>query len=60
MLELSTVFMAMTFAVFAVYGLFAAAMRDRVVSRPAVMAWLRRSFAAAFAALGLKLALAER
>jgi threonine/homoserine/homoserine lactone efflux protein len=31
-----------------------------VVSRPAVMAWLRRSFAAAFAALGLKLALAER
>ncbi len=60
MLELSAVFMAMTFAVFAVYGLFAAAMRDRVVSRPAVMAWLRRSFAAAFAALGLKLALAER
>jgi threonine/homoserine/homoserine lactone efflux protein len=60
MLELSAVFMAMTFAVFAVYGLFAAAMRDRVVSRPNVMAWLRRSFAAAFAALGLKLALAER
>ena len=60
MLELSAVFMAMTFAVFAVYGMFAAAMRDRVVSRPAVMAWLRRSFAAAFAALGLKLALAER
>lgn len=60
MLELSFVFMAMTFVVFALYGLFAAAMRDRVVGRPAVMAWLRRSFAAAFVALGAKLALTER
>ncbi|PWC50066.1 LysE family translocator [Azospirillum melinis] len=60
MLELSGVFMALTFAVFVVYGLFAAAVRDQVVSRPRVMAWMRRSFAAAFAALGAKLALAER
>jgi threonine/homoserine/homoserine lactone efflux protein len=60
MLELSGVFMAMTFVVFALYGAFAAAMRDQVVSRPAVMAWLRRSFAAAFVALGAKLALTER
>ncbi|MBN9472022.1 MAG: LysE family translocator [Bosea sp.] len=60
MLELSGVFMAMTFVVFALYGLFAAAMRDHVVTRPAVMAWLRRSFAAAFVALGAKLALTER
>ena len=60
MLELSGVFMAMTFVVFALYGLFAAAMRDHVVSRPAVMAWLRRTFAAAFVALGAKLALTER
>lgn len=60
MLELSGVFMAMTFVVFALYGLFAAAMRDQVVSRPAVMAWLRRTFAAAFVALGAKLALTER
>ena len=60
MVGLSGVFMAMTFAVFALYGLFAAALRDRVISRPAVMAWLRRSFAAAFAALGARLALAER
>ena len=52
MLELSGVFMAMTFIVFALYGLFAAAMRDKVISRPAVMAWLRRSFAAAFVARG--------
>jgi threonine/homoserine/homoserine lactone efflux protein len=58
--ELSAVFMAMTFAVFAVYGLFAAAVRDRVVSRPKMMRWLRRGFAGAFAALGARLAFAER
>ncbi|HTB03536.1 MAG TPA: LysE family translocator [Bradyrhizobium sp.] len=58
--ELSAVFMAMTFAVFVVYGLFAAAVRDRVVSRPKVMRWLRRGFAGAFAALGARLAFAER
>jgi len=34
--------------------------RERVISRPGVMAWLRRSFAAGFAALGAKLAFAER
>src|SRR5215207_6948793 len=60
MLELSVIFMLMTFAVFAVYGLFAAAVRDRVISRPKVLAWLRRSFAAGFAALGARLALSER
>jgi threonine/homoserine/homoserine lactone efflux protein len=60
MLELGAVFMALTFAVFALYGLCAAAVRDRVVSSPRVMAWLRRGFAAAFAALGVRLALAER
>jgi threonine/homoserine/homoserine lactone efflux protein len=60
MLELSGAFMAMTLAVFVVYGLFAASVRDRVITRPRVMAWLRRSFAAGFAALGAKLAFAER
>src|SRR5437879_13242172 len=60
MLELSGVFMAMTFAVFVVYGLCAAWVRERVISRPRVMAWLRRSFAAGFALLGAKLAFAER
>jgi threonine/homoserine/homoserine lactone efflux protein len=60
LLELSAVFMLMTFVVFALYGLFAAAVRDRVISRPKVLAWLRRSFAAGFAALGVKLALSER
>ena len=60
MLELSLVFMAMTFAVFVVYGLMAAVVRDYVVSRPRVMTWLRRVFAGAFIALGARLALAER
>ena len=60
LLELSSVFMLMTFVVFAAYGLFAAAIRDRVISRPKVLAWLRRSFAAGFAALGARLALSER
>jgi threonine/homoserine/homoserine lactone efflux protein len=60
MLELSAVFMAMTFVVFAIYGLFAAAMRDHVISRPAVMAWMRRAFAAAFVALGARLALTDK
>ncbi|MCP5368971.1 MAG: LysE family translocator [Hyphomicrobiales bacterium] len=56
----SAVFMAMTFAVFVVYGLFAALLRDRVVSSPAVMRWTGRSFAGLFAALGLRLAFMER
>jgi len=60
MAELSAVFMAITFIVFAIYGLFAAAMRDHVISRPAVLQWLRRIFAAAFIGLGVKLMLTER
>jgi threonine/homoserine/homoserine lactone efflux protein len=31
-----------------------------VLSRPQVLAWMRRAFAGAFAALGAKLALTER
>jgi threonine/homoserine/homoserine lactone efflux protein len=60
MLELSGVFMALTFAVFVGYGLFAAAIRTHIISRPRVLTWMRRVFAGAFVALGAKLALAER
>jgi threonine/homoserine/homoserine lactone efflux protein len=60
MLELSAVFMLMTFVVFVGYGLFAASIRDHVISRPRVLMWMRRAFAGAFAALGVKLALADR
>ena len=60
MLELSGVFMLMTFVVFVGYGLFAAAIRDHVISRPRVLTWMRRTFAGAFVALGAKLAFADR
>ena len=60
MLELCGVFMLMTFVVFVGYGLFAAAIRDHVISRPRVLTWMRRSFAAAFVGLGAKLAFADR
>ncbi len=60
MLELSALFMLMTFLVFVGYGLFAASIRDHLITRPRVLTWMRRSFAAAFVALGAKLALANR
>jgi len=60
MLELSGVFMALTFVVFVGYGVFAAWVRRHVISRPRVVTWMRRSFAAAFVLLGLRLALTER
>jgi len=60
MLELSVVFMLMTFVVFVGYGLFAASIRDHVISRPRVLTWMRRAFAGAFVALGAKLAFADR
>jgi threonine/homoserine/homoserine lactone efflux protein len=60
MLALSATFMALTFVVFVGYGLFAAAIRAHVISKPRILTWLRRSFATAFVALGAKLALADR
>ena len=60
MIGLSGVFMLATLVVFTGYGLFAAAVRRHVISRPAVLTWMRRAFAGAFAALGAKLALADR
>lgn len=60
MLEMSGVFMGLTFAVFVGYGLFAAAIRTHVISRPQVLTWMRRVFAAAFVGLGAKLALTDR
>ena len=60
MAGLALAFMALTFAAFALHGSFAAALRDRVLSRPGAMTWLRGGFAASFAMLGLRLALADR
>lgn len=60
MFQLSLVFMALTFAVFVLYGLFASSVRRHVITRPRILMWMRRTFAAAFVALGAKLAVAER
>jgi len=57
---LALMFMLLTFIVFIGYGACAALARDYVISRPAVVIWLKRSFAGAFGILGLRLALAER
>jgi threonine/homoserine/homoserine lactone efflux protein len=56
MLGLAAVFMALTFMVFAVYGVFASAARAHVIARPGMTMWLRRGFAGAFGAMGLRLA----
>jgi threonine/homoserine/homoserine lactone efflux protein len=56
LVELSGVFMIATFVIFAAYGLFASAMREHVISRPRVVAWMRRTFAATYVLLAGKLA----
>ncbi len=60
MVELSAVFMAMTFVVFVGYGAFAAAIRTHVISRPKILSWLRRGFAGAFAGLAASLAFTDK
>jgi threonine/homoserine/homoserine lactone efflux protein len=60
MLPLSAVFMLVTLLVFVGYGWGAAAVRTHVLGRPRVLTWLRRTFAAAFVALGARLATTER
>mgnify|MGYP001393670399 CR=1 FL=1 len=59
MFALSGVFMLVTLVVFVGYGVFAAAVRSRLVSRPGLMTWMRRAFAGAFVALGARLALSR-
>jgi threonine/homoserine/homoserine lactone efflux protein len=60
MLALSGIFMLVTFVVFALYGVFAAAFRAHVIQRPRVVTWMRRSFAIAYVVLAGRLALQER
>lgn len=58
LLQLSAVFMMLTFVVFAVYGMCAAAVRHRVLARPRVMTGIRGVFAACFVGLSARLAVA--
>jgi threonine/homoserine/homoserine lactone efflux protein len=60
MLELSGAFMVMTLVVFALYGLFAAAVRRHVIERPRIVRRMRQAFAASFVGLSAKLALTAR
>jgi threonine/homoserine/homoserine lactone efflux protein len=60
LLLLSGVFMAMTFVVFVIYGVSAAAVRRHVIERPKVIQRMRRLFAASFLGLGVKLATTSR
>nr|BFE94913.1 hypothetical protein GCM10020185_54490 [Pseudomonas brassicacearum subsp. brassicacearum] len=59
MLQLSFIFMAITFAVFVIYGVLCASMRRHVLERPSVLQWLRRLFSAAFVLLAVRLALMQ-
>ena len=60
LLALSGVFVLLTLLVFAGYGLAAAAVRAKVLTRPRVVTWLRRVFAGSYLALAGRLALADR
>mgnify|MGYP003637765656 CR=1 FL=1 len=57
MAQLGLAFVAMTGLVMAGYAILAGAARKWVIERTSVMTWLRRAFAASFAALAARLAL---
>jgi len=57
MAELGLGFSAMTFGTFLLYAGLAASGRQVILGSDGVMRWLRRAFAASFAALGLRLAM---
>jgi len=56
MIGLGSLFMAVTFAVFVLYGVFAATARHWLVESETAMRWLNRGFAAIFAGLAARLA----
>ncbi len=58
-LTLGGTFVGLTFIVFVAYGQLASIVRRRVLESRRAMAWFRRLTAAAFAGMGLKLALPD-
>lgn len=60
MVFLSLMFMAMTLVVFIFYGISANGFRRYVVNSSRTIVWLQRTFAATFAALGIKLAMTDQ
>ena len=57
MVELGLGFSAMTFLTFVIYAGIATSGRRAILGSDKVMGWMRRAFAASFAALGLRLAM---
>ncbi len=60
MFFMSVVFMGMTLFIFVLYGISANGVRGKVIHSPKLILWLQRSFAAVFAALGVKLAMTDQ
>lgn len=60
MILLSGVFMAVTFAVFTLYAVFAGALRTHVIARPRVVRRMRLAFAAIYTAFAGRLAFSAR
>ena len=60
LIELGGIFMLMTLAVFAVYALASAAVRDLILAVPAARRWIERSFGAILVGFAAKLAFTER
>jgi threonine/homoserine/homoserine lactone efflux protein len=56
MIELGLGFTVMTALTFMIYILIAASSRHAILGSPTVLTWMRRAFAASFAALGARLA----
>jgi len=54
------IFMVITLIIFVCYGASASLARAYIISNPRIMLWLKRSFAATFGFLSLKLALSDR
>jgi len=59
LITLAAIFMGLTFIVFIGYGAFAASVRKYIITRPFVLAWVRRVFGGIFGLLGAKLAVAD-
>lgn len=60
MMELSAIFMGMTFVIFAVYGILASGVRSYFTNSPKVIRRIQQSFALILAALAAELALSEQ
>lgn len=60
MFLLSVAFMAMTLIVFILYGVAANSARRHIANSRRLIVWMQRSFAATFAALGVKLAATDQ